>query len=93
KFLALYHTRYARPLKDHLVAALEPLLPLAARAPRLSNAVLANPLARLILARAGLVAIPALSPVALAARLAESGVAVATSDALARLDAQERARS
>ncbi|MGU3657249.1 MULTISPECIES: FAD-binding and (Fe-S)-binding domain-containing protein [unclassified Methylobacterium] len=93
KFLALYHTRYARPLKDHLVAALEPLLPLAARIPRLSNVVLTNPVARLLLARAGLVAIPALSPVALTERLADLGVAVATPDALARLDAQERARA
>ncbi len=90
KFLALYHTRYARPLKDHLVAALEPLLPLAARAPRLSNAVLTHPVVRLILARAGLVEIPALSPVAVAARLARLGVAVATPDALARLDPRDR---
>ncbi|MCJ2133044.1 FAD-binding oxidoreductase [Methylobacterium sp. J-026] len=90
KFLALYHTRYARPLKDHLVAALEPLLPLAARAPRLSNAVLTHPLARWILARAGLVAIPALSPVALEGQLARLGVAVATPEALARFDPRER---
>lgn len=30
KFLAFYHTRYLRPLKDHLVGSLESLLPLAA---------------------------------------------------------------
>ncbi|MBE7246821.1 MAG: hypothetical protein INR63_17905, partial [Actinomycetospora chiangmaiensis] len=93
KFLALYHTRYARPLKDHLVAALEPLLPLAARAPRLSNACLANPAARLLLAKAGLVGIPALSPVDLTTRLADLGVAVATSVVLAQLDPQERGRA
>jgi len=39
KFLALYHTRYLRPLKDHLVASLENLLPIAARAPGFYNAV------------------------------------------------------
>ncbi|SDA16837.1 FAD/FMN-containing dehydrogenase [Methylobacterium sp. UNC378MF] len=90
KFLALYHTRYARPLKDHLVAALEPLLPLAARAPRLSNAILTNPLTRLILTRAGLVALPTLAPVDLKTRLADLGVAVASHEALARLDSRER---
>ncbi|MGH1592101.1 D-2-hydroxyglutarate dehydrogenase YdiJ [Methylobacterium phyllosphaerae] len=93
KFLALYHTRYARPLKDHLVAALEPLLPLAARAPRLSNALLINPAVRLLLARLGLVAIPTLSPVALRARLADLGVAVATPEALARLDPGDREKA
>ncbi|TXM99804.1 FAD-binding oxidoreductase [Methylobacterium sp. WL64] len=93
KFLALYHARYARPLKDHLVAALEPLLPLAARMPRLSNAALANPLARMLLAKAGLVGIPALSPIDLTARLAELGVATATPEALARLPSAERARA
>ncbi len=90
KFLALYHMRYARPLKDHLVAALEPLLPLAARMPRLSNLCLTNPLARLLLAKAGLVEIPALSEVDLKARLAGLGVAVATPEVLARLDPQAR---
>ncbi|MGU3666345.1 FAD-binding and (Fe-S)-binding domain-containing protein [Methylobacterium sp. A49B] len=90
KFLALYHTRYARPLKDHLVAALEPLLPLAGRAPRLSNALLTNPVARLLLAKAGLVGIPGLSPVSLKVRLASLGVAVATPQALAGLDPRAR---
>ncbi|MCJ2066753.1 FAD-binding oxidoreductase [Methylobacterium sp. J-088] len=91
KFLALYHTRYARPLKDHLVAALESLLPLAARAPRLSNALLTNPIARLTLAKAGLVAIPNLSPLDLRTQLAGLGVAVASPEALARLSPHERA--
>ena len=39
KFLALYHTRYLRPLKDHLVASLEYILPLAAKAPAVYNGV------------------------------------------------------
>ncbi|MHB2211734.1 D-2-hydroxyglutarate dehydrogenase YdiJ [Methylobacterium sp. CM6257] len=93
KFLALYHTRYARPLKDHLVAALEPLLPLAARAPRLSNALLANPMTRLLLARAGLVKIPTLSAIDLKAALADLGVAVATREALAQLDPAAREKA
>lgn len=37
KFLAAYHTRYLRPLKDCLVGSLEVLLPLAAKFPRAYN--------------------------------------------------------
>ncbi len=92
KFLALYHQRYPRPLKDHVVAALEPLLPLAARAPRLGNAVLSNPAVRGLLARLGLVALPALSQ---PLRRALGGLAVATAsaEALRALPEGERARS
>ena len=37
KFLAIYHTRYLRPLKDYLVGSLEFILPTAARFPRQYN--------------------------------------------------------
>lgn len=37
QFLALYHTRYFRPLKDYLVGSLEFVLPTCARLPRLYN--------------------------------------------------------
>ncbi|MDP4021355.1 FAD-binding and (Fe-S)-binding domain-containing protein [Methylobacterium sp. NEAU 140] len=93
KFLALYHQRYPRPWKDHAVAALEPLLPLAARAPRLGNALLANPAARALLARLGLVEIPALSTFDLAGALRRLGVAAATPEALRALDPAARKRS
>ncbi len=39
RFLAHYHGRYARPLRDWAMAALETLAPLAARLPRLANAL------------------------------------------------------
>ena len=42
RFLNVYHSRYFRPLKDHLVANVEVLTPLMAKAPRLVNAVLDN---------------------------------------------------
>ena len=93
KFLALYHARYPRPWKDHLVAALEPMLPFAARLPSLGNAVLANPLAKRALARAGLVGIPALSRFDLPRALAGLGVATATPEALRGLDPATRART
>ena len=93
KFLALYHQRYPRPLKDHLIAALEPLLPLAARSPTLGNALTANPLSRAVLARLGLVAIPALSTFDLAGALDGLGVRTATPAALRALSAEERKRA
>jgi Fe-S oxidoreductase len=34
RFLQLYHTRYLRPMRDHLVATVESYAPLMARAPR-----------------------------------------------------------
>jgi len=40
RFINLYHSRYPRPLKDHLVANVEILAPLMARAPKLVNSIL-----------------------------------------------------
>ena len=42
RFINLYHSRYARPMKDHLVANVETLAPLMAKAPKLINSVLAS---------------------------------------------------
>ncbi len=42
RFINLYHSRYARPMKDHLVANVETLAPLMAKAPKLINSVLSN---------------------------------------------------
>jgi len=42
RFLNLYHSRYFRPLKDHLVANVETLAPLMAKAPRLMNSLIDN---------------------------------------------------
>ena len=40
RFINLYHSRYPRPLKDHLVANVEFLAPLMAKAPKLMNSIL-----------------------------------------------------
>jgi Fe-S oxidoreductase len=40
RFINIYYSRYARPLKDHLVANVEIITPLMAKAPSLVNAVL-----------------------------------------------------
>ena len=37
RFLALYHGRYLRPLRDHLVANVEAGAPLMAKAPKMFN--------------------------------------------------------
>ncbi len=53
RFLAHYHRRYRRPLRDHLAASLERLAPLASRVPRLANALMR------VLPTPGLVELPA----------------------------------
>ena len=40
RFINIYHSRYTRPLKDHLVANVEILAPLMAKVPRLVNKIL-----------------------------------------------------
>ncbi|MBL0710623.1 MAG: FAD-binding oxidoreductase [Colwellia sp.] len=40
RFINLYHSRYPRPLKDHLVANVETLAPLMAKVPKLVNRIL-----------------------------------------------------
>lgn len=49
KFLALYYTRYCRPLKDYLVGLLEFTLPSASIAPKLYNAVTQSKLGKWVL--------------------------------------------
>ncbi|MEX0446651.1 FAD-binding and (Fe-S)-binding domain-containing protein [Xenorhabdus sp. SGI246] len=43
RFLALYHSRYLRPLRDHIVANVESSTPLMAKAPRVFNFFLRQP--------------------------------------------------
>ena len=40
RFVNIYHSRYPRPLKDHLVANVEILAPMMAKAPKLVNSIL-----------------------------------------------------
>ncbi len=88
KFLELYHGRYRRPMRDHIVARLEGMAPRLALAPRLANA--ATKVSHPVLRGLGLVATPALSKVNLRRALRERGVATATPAALRALDATER---
>ena len=93
RFLQAYHARYLRPLRDTVVARLESLLPLAARAPRLVNALTHGPLGRALTRALGLADLPALDSVDLRAELARRGVREASPEALRALDAGQRRRS
>lgn len=69
KFLAIYYTRYARPLKDYFVANVERLAPLLGRIPRLANMCLSNALLKYALKKwVGYVDAPLLSYPPLAKR-------------------------
>ncbi len=92
KFLELYHGRYLRRPRDHLVAGLEAALPVAARAPRLTNAIVGSRPVRRATAALGFVDAPRLSGLDLGAELRARGLAFATPEALAGLDAGGRAR-
>ncbi|MER2493555.1 D-2-hydroxyglutarate dehydrogenase YdiJ [Catenovulum sediminis] len=62
RFLQLYYARYARPLKDYLVASIENSAPLMAKAPRLFNFLVDSaPLKALIKKTVGYVDTPLLS--------------------------------
>ena len=62
KFLYLYHNRYPRPLKDYVVANVENVAPLMAKAPTFFNAITAHPLAERIARKyIGMVDLPQLS--------------------------------
>ena len=89
KFLELYHGRYLRPLRHHVVASLEALVPWMARVPRLAN--LSTSLG--LLQPIGLVRTPRLSGIALERELASRGVAIASREVLATLSPADRLTS
>ncbi len=94
KFLALYHTRYARPLKDYLVANLERFVPYLAPLARVINPIQRLGLVRQLLAKgAGFVDSPSLSTVNFKRRCGALGIYEASPERLAALDAASRAKS
>lgn len=92
RFLEAYHGRYARPVKDVLVAGLETWLPFAARAPRLVNAVTHSRAGRDFARVLGLVALPELATTTLRSALVRAGVRTASPGALRALTPEERRR-
>lgn len=90
KFLAIYYSRYARPLKDYFVANVERLAPLLSRIPRLSNLFLNNSLVKYLLKHwIGYVDAPLLSYPALSQR-ASALASQYDFDALEQLSAHEK---
>ncbi|MBI0535226.1 FAD-binding oxidoreductase [Roseomonas sp. KE2513] len=93
RFLELYHGRYLRPLRHHLVARAEGLLPRAARVPRLYNLVFGSAPGRAVLRTVGLVDSPPVSGIDLGTELAARGIAYAHPAALRALPEEDRARA
>lgn len=90
KFLALYHTRYMRPLKDYLVGSLEYMLPWCAKVPKLYNFVMGRRLVKHLLKRvAGFVDGPSLTGIS----FSEHQIPTATQAYLKTLSADEKAKS
>ena len=74
RFINIYYSRYARPLKDHLVANVEILAPLMAKAPKIINAVLNNKIYDKLSAKTiGYVNTPLLSVPTLKKQVKQSG--------------------
>ena len=93
KFLALYHTRYRRPLKDFLVVGLEHVVPYAAHVPTIFNAIAQSTIGKSVVAAAGLVDIPALSLQSASKVLKANGVSYANLEVLSQLSDNDRKRS
>lgn len=94
RFLQLYHTRYLRPLRDHLVASVESYAPLMARAPKTFNFFLRQPWVRTLSEkRIGMVDLPLLSEPSLQQQLVGHRTANMTLENLEILSAEEKART
>lgn len=92
RFLQLYHTRYQRPLSDHLVAGVESYAPLMSKAPQLFNFFLRQPLVRnLSKTRIGMVDLPLLSSPNLKKQLAGQAALTTTLEQLEEMSREQRA--
>ena len=92
RFLQLYHTRYLRPVGDHLVAAVEGYAPLMAKAPKTFNFFLKQPLVKSLSQRhLGMVDLPLLSTPALQQQLSGHPAMNMTLEQLEAVDVAQRA--
>ncbi|KAB2476747.1 (Fe-S)-binding protein, partial [Enterobacter hormaechei] len=93
RFLQLYHTRYLRPMRDHLVATVESYAPLMARAPKTFNFFINQPLVRKLSEKhIGMVALPLLSVPSLQRRLVGHRSANMTLEQLEALSPEQKAK-
>lgn len=87
RFIALYHTRYLRPLKDYLVGTLEFVLPLFAKVPSLYNTIMNARIIKTVLKKwVGFVDGPLLSKIS----LRKQGVNIADIRVIRRMPEADR---
>lgn len=92
RFLQLYHTRYLRPVSDHLVAGVETYAPLMAKAPKAFNFFLRQPwLRELSRQHIGMVDLPLLSSPSLKQQLSGHPACAMTLEQLEAESAEKRA--
>ncbi|ADO48366.1 D-2-hydroxyglutarate dehydrogenase YdiJ [[Enterobacter] lignolyticus] len=94
RFLQLYHTRYLRPVRDHLVATVESYAPLMARAPKTFNFFLRQPLLRRMSEKhIGMIDLPLLSTPTLQQQMVGHRSANLTLEQLEALSAGQKAKT
>ncbi len=94
RFLQLYHSRYLRPMRDHLVATVESYAPLMARAPKTFNFFMSQPWMRSLSEKhIGMVDLPLLSVPSLQRQMVGHRTANMTLEQLEQLDAAQRAKT
>jgi FAD/FMN-containing dehydrogenase/Fe-S oxidoreductase len=94
RFINLYHSRYFRPLKDHLVANVETLTPLMAIAPRVTNSLISTAVFKSISTKLlGYVDMPKLSVPTLKQLVAQQGYETFDLTKLAALSAEDKAKT
>ncbi|MBT0331791.1 FAD-binding oxidoreductase [Morganella morganii subsp. morganii] len=91
RFLALYHGRYLRPLRDHLVANVEAGAPLMAKAPKMFNFFLKQPwVQKLSEKTVGMTDLPLLSSPSLKQQLVGSNAVSVTLEMLESMSEEQR---
>lgn len=90
KFFEIYYGRYARPVKDMLVASIENTLPLFARLKPVYNAWVRSRVGRAAMRQAGLTALPEMPALSLKREARRMGVAVATPQRMRKLSDTQR---
>jgi len=97
RFLQLYHRRYARPLRDYVIASLERMIPVLARFPGLAafynNVIQSHGMRRWLELHVGMVDSPPLSRYDVNAFCKQWNVRTATAKTLAALTPAQRQRS
>ncbi len=94
KFLALYYSRYLRPLKDYVIGGLEYMMPVAAKLPWLYNALSQPPFMQTLFSRGlGMSDSPALTGIDLAKELPQYGIRFASLDNIREMTVDEKKRA